>query len=210
VVRISTSGDSEPRVEAIAKNRKFHKKSMTKPKNQALEQWPISKLIPYARNPRKNDSVVNKMASSIQEFGFKIPVLARSTGEVIDGHLRLKAAQLLQIETVPVLLCDEWTEAQVKAFRLLVNRSSSWADWDEDLLSLEFADLKDFEFDLNLTGFDLSEVEGYLRGVTSPDEFVEYGEDINTEHQCPKCGYQWSGKVKAETQSTTTETHDKP
>ena len=89
----------------------------------AIEHWPIERLIPYARNPRKNDHAVDRMAASIQEFGFKVPVLARSSGEVIDGHLRLKAAQKLGITEVPVILCDDWSEAQVRAFRLLVNRS---------------------------------------------------------------------------------------
>src|SRR5665811_886387 len=64
------------------------------------------------RNPRKNDSAVDRMCASIREFGFKIPVLARSDGEIVDGHLRLKAAKKLAIAEVPVLLCDEWTPAQ--------------------------------------------------------------------------------------------------
>jgi ParB-like chromosome segregation protein Spo0J len=63
------------------------------------------------------------MAESIREFGFKIPVLARSSGDVVDGHLRLKAAEKLGLTEIPVILCDDWSEAQVKAFRLLVNRS---------------------------------------------------------------------------------------
>jgi ParB-like chromosome segregation protein Spo0J len=88
-----------------------------------VETWPLTRFVPYARNPRKNDHVVNRMAASIAEFGFKVPVLARSSGEVVDGHLRLKACQKLGITEVPVILCDDWTEAQVKAFRLLVNRS---------------------------------------------------------------------------------------
>ena len=76
--------------------------------------WPIDRLVLYARNPRKNDAVVDRMCSSIREFGFKIPVLARGDGEVVDGHLRLKAARKLGINDVPVILCDEWTPAQVK------------------------------------------------------------------------------------------------
>ncbi len=77
------------------------------------------------------------MIASIREFGFRIPVLARSNGEVVDGHLRLKAAQELGLTELPVILCDEWTQAQVKAFRLMVNRSASWADWDSELVTLE-------------------------------------------------------------------------
>src|ERR1700722_9984406 len=104
----------------------------TAPINQ-IQIWPIGRLVFYAKNPRKNDAAVDSMCSSIREFGFKIPVLARSDGTVVDGHLRLKAAKKLGITDIPVILCDEWSEAQVKAFRLMVNRSVSWADWDEDL-----------------------------------------------------------------------------
>ena len=97
------------------------------------------RLVPYLRNPRKNDAAVDRMCASIQEFGFKIPVLARSSGEVVDGHLRLKAAKKLGITEVPVILCDEWTEAQAKAFRLMVNRSVGWAEWDAELVRVRCA-----------------------------------------------------------------------
>ena len=90
---------------------------------QQIENWPIERLVEYPRNPRKNDKAVDRMCASIREFGFKIPVLARSDGEVVDGHLRLKAARKLGITEIPVILCEEWTPAQVKAFRLMVTRS---------------------------------------------------------------------------------------
>jgi hypothetical protein len=131
-----------------------------------IELWPTSRFIPYARNPRKNNHAVERMAASIREFGFKIPMLARSDGTVVDGHLRLKAAERLDIAELPVILCDEWSEAQVKAFRLMVNRSVTWAEWDEELLGLEFEDLRAFDYDLSLTGFDADE----LREYTEPDE----------------------------------------
>ena len=101
-------------------------------------------------------------SASIKEFGFKVPILARSGGEVVDGHLRLKAAQKLKMTEVPVVLCDEWTEAQVKAFRLMVNRSASWAEWDGELVALEMEDLQTLEFDLELTGFDPIEIDDFL------------------------------------------------
>jgi ParB-like chromosome segregation protein Spo0J len=82
------------------------------------------------------------MRASIREYGFVIPVLARSTGEVIDGHLRLKGAIAENMRQVPVIPCDDWTDAQVKAFRLMVNRSVNWADWDLGALALEFAELR--------------------------------------------------------------------
>lgn len=89
-----------------------------------IEYWPIDRLVFYARNPRKHEHAVPKMASLIKEFGFKVPVVARSDGAVVDGHLRLMAARHLGMETVPVVLADEWTEAQVKAFRIAVNKSA--------------------------------------------------------------------------------------
>jgi len=116
---------------------------------QRIEYWPIDRLVFYARNRRKNDAAVDRMCSSIREFGFKVPVLARSNGEVVDGHLRIKAALKLgswpggNTTCIPVILCDEWTPAQVKAFRLMVNRSVTWADWDEELLALELQELKE-------------------------------------------------------------------
>ncbi|MEF8729488.1 MAG: DNA modification methylase [Accumulibacter sp.] len=127
-----------------------------------LEHWPIERLIDYARNPRKNDHAVEQMASVITEFGFRIPVVAKSTGELVDGHLRLKAARRLGLTTVPVVLADELTDAQIKAFRLLANRSASWAQWDEALLALELEDLKLADFDLALTGFDEEEISRLL------------------------------------------------
>ncbi|MEP7354863.1 MAG: ParB N-terminal domain-containing protein, partial [Acidobacteriota bacterium] len=134
---------------------------------QQIETWSIDRLIPYERNPRKNDSAVERMCSSIREFGFKIPCLVRSNGEVVDGHLRLKAARKLEIADIPVILCDEWSPAQVKAFRLLVNRSVGWADWDEELLALELLEIQQADFDLDLTGFDPGEIEELLN---IPDE----------------------------------------
>jgi DNA modification methylase len=126
-----------------------------------VEYWPIEKLKDYERNPRKNDAAVKRMIASIMEFGFSVPVLAKSTGEVVDGHLRLKAARKLSMTEVPVIPCDGWTDAQVKAFRLMVNRSVSWADWDIELLAAEFGDLQALDFDLTLTGFDAREIDAF-------------------------------------------------
>jgi len=102
------------------------------------------------------------MCSSIREFGFKIPCLVRSSGEVVDGHLRLKAARELRMAEIPVILCDEWSEAQVKAFRLMVNQSATWAEWDDELLAAELQQLQDLHFDLDLTGFNSDEIDQYL------------------------------------------------
>jgi DNA modification methylase len=129
-----------------------------------IEHWPLSRLLPYARNPRKNDHAVEQMAAVITEFGFRIPLVAKSNGELIDGHLRLKGAQRLGLETVPVALADELTDAQIKAFRLLANRSAAWAEWDNELLGLELAELQDGGFDLGLTGFSSDEWDALING----------------------------------------------
>src|SRR5215471_10316546 len=135
-----------------------------------IQNWPIDKLVFYARNPRKNDAAVDRMCGSIREFGFKIPVLACSSGEVVDGHLRLKAARKLGINEVPVILCDEWSEAQVKAFRLMVNRSVTWAAWDDELLASELKDIQAMGFDLALTGFAVGEIDDLLAAAQLQDE----------------------------------------
>ena len=80
-----------------------------------IEQWPIGRLIPYENNPRKNDDAVPRMVTVIREFGFRVPVLAKSTGDLVDGHLRLKAAMALGLDTVPVITVDDMSLEQVRA-----------------------------------------------------------------------------------------------
>lgn len=143
---------------------------------EKIEQWEIDRLIPYARNPRKNDHAVDRIASAIREFGFKVPIIAKSNGDVVDGHLRLKAAQKLGMDTVPVVIADDLTDAQVKAFRISVNRMAEFAEWDNELLGLELAELEEMDFDIELTGFDSLELNGLLgygekdRGLTLDEE----------------------------------------
>jgi hypothetical protein len=133
-----------------------------------LEHWPPDRLVGYARNPRKNDCVVDRMCEAIREFGFRIPIVAKSDGTVVDGHLRLKAALALGTPTVPVVLADDLSEAQIRAFRLLANRSATWAEWDDELLALELSELADAEFDLALTGFDQREIDELLNLLDAP------------------------------------------
>ena len=137
--------------------------------NLRIEMWPVEKLIPYPNAIRKNDHAVRRMIALIQEFGFKLPLLIRGGGEIVDGHLRWKAAKKLKLAEVPVIRCDEWSEAQVKAFRLAVNRSASWAEWDLKVLTQELADLQELNFDLALTGFDQIEIERLLPTLGGDD-----------------------------------------
>ncbi len=140
------------------------------PSDRTIEILPVEKLVPYIRNPRNNDGAVKRMVASIREFGFKIPLLVRSDGEIVDGHLRLKAALKLGMTEVPIIRCDEWSPAQVKAFRLMINRSATWAEWDEELLALEFGELEELNFDLSLTGFDPREIDMFMAAYTAGDD----------------------------------------
>jgi len=93
-----------------------------------VEQWPIDRPIEYARNSRKNDAKVDQMAAAIREFGFRIPIVAKSDGSVVDGHLRLKAVRKLGLTEVPVALADELTDAQIKAFGARTRRPEGSAN----------------------------------------------------------------------------------
>lgn len=137
---------------------------------QQLEEWKVSDLIEYARNPRKNDHAVDKVAAAIREFGFRVPILAKSDKTVIDGHLRLKAAKKLGLEVVPVMLCDDMTDAQIKAFRISVNRVAEFAEWDNDLLRIELDELSEMDFDVELTGFTFDEIDGLDFGENQDSE----------------------------------------
>jgi DNA modification methylase len=129
-----------------------------------IEMRAIDTVTAYQRRLRKSDHAVERMADAIREFGFKIPILIRGNGEIVDGHLRVKAAQKLGMTELPVIVCDEWTPAQVRAFRLMVNRSTAWATWDLEAVKLELEDLKALDVDLSFTGFDPREIDDLLFG----------------------------------------------
>ena len=148
-------------------------------------------LIEYSRNPRNNDDVVDKMVACIKEFGFRIPIVAKSDGNVVDGHLRLKAARKLGLEEVPVVIADDLSEAQIKAFRLLANQSANWAEWDEELLKLEFQELEELNFDLSLTGFELSEIEQYLKENEETNDSSDDSEEPENLPITSKLGDLW-------------------
>ena len=139
-----------------------------------FQTWPIDRCVDYARNPRKNDHAVDGVAAAIREFGFRVPIVAKSDGTIVDGHLRLKAARKLGLTEVPVILADDMTDAQIKAFRLSVNKVAEWAEWDAGLLSLELQDLEEMGFDLSLTGFSADELSAMMgvdgtEGLTDDD-----------------------------------------
>src|SRR5436309_1721956 len=125
--------------------------------------WPIEKPIPYARNSRKiPQRAIDKVAASIQEFGWRQVVVVDKNSVIICGHTRLLAAKKLGLAQVPVHVADNLTPAQVKAYRLMDNRSHEEADWDLELLGPELEELKGLDLDLELTGFDERAIEDLL------------------------------------------------
>jgi hypothetical protein len=142
--------------------------------------WPLEKIIPYARNARKIPlQAVDKVAASIREFGWRQPIVVDRHGVIICGHTRLLAAYKLGLREAPVHVAANLTPAQVRAYRLLDNRSHDESSWDDELVGLELVDLKGLGFDLDMTGFDLHEVDEYLAraegrgGLTDPDAVPE-------------------------------------
>ena len=125
----------------------------------------INDLIPYGKNPRKNSKAVKYVANSIQEFGFKVPIVIDSDNVVVCGHTRLLASKKLGLEKVPCIIADDLTDEQIKAFRLADNKVSEQSEWDIGLLNEELddilnVDMSDFGFDI-FSMDDLEEMEGY-------------------------------------------------
>ena len=124
-----------------------------------IEQRDVKSLIPYARNARTHsDEQVDQIAASINEWGWTTPVLIDPDNVIIAGHGRIMAAQKLGLETVPCMIADGWTEAQKKAYIIADNKLALNAGWDNELLAVEFGELKQLDYDLELTGFGLDEI----------------------------------------------------
>ena len=136
--------------------------------------WSIDRIKPYNQNPRKiTDKAIEVVAESIKNFGFKNPILGDKDGVIIAGHTRRLAAQKLGLESVPVIVCDDLTEQQVKALRLADNKTSEFSEWDPEMLDAELLEVSDM--DMQAFGFDTSEPPA----VVVEDDFDEEKESIN-------------------------------
>jgi len=153
---------------------------------QKIEILPAADLVPYARNSRTHDDAqVAQIAASIKEFGFTNPILIDEDGGIIAGHGRLSAARKLGIDEVPCLRLGHLTDAQKRAYVIADNRLALNAGWDEEMLKVEFAELGDLGFDLELTGFDAKEIDVFLAdpleaGLTDDDAVPDVPEEPTT------------------------------
>lgn len=133
-----------------------------------IEQRPIEAIRPYPNNPRNNKKAVAAVAASIKEFGFKVPIVVDTAGVIITGHTRREAALSLGMKTVPVIVADDLTEAQIRAFRLADNKVSEFSEWDEDALAEELAQL-----DEAALGIDMADVGFEMEDAPSADDFSD-------------------------------------
>lgn len=146
-----------------------------------IRELRITELREYENNPRNNDGAVDAVAASIDEFGFKVPVIIDSDNVIVAGHTRVKAAKKLGMETVPCIIADDLTPEQIKAFRLADNKVGELAGWDWSKLEDELAGL---EMDMSLFGFHVDE-------EIDIDSFFEEHEAKEKEPKtvtCPHCG----------------------
>ena len=115
----------------------------------------LHELIPYEKNARKNDKAVPLVAKSIEQFGFKVPIVIARNNVIVCGHTRYKAAHALGIEEVPCIIADDLTDQQIKAYRLADNKVAEVSKWDKGILSLEMNEI--FDFDMSDFGFEIAD-----------------------------------------------------
>ena len=127
------------------------KKPCRKQDATRIEILPISEILPYAKNPRKNEKSVKFVKESIRQFGFKVPIIIDSKREIVCGHTRLLAAKSLGLSEVPCIVADDLTDEQIKAFRLADNKVGEFSDWDIELLNNELSEIA--EIDMGDFGF---------------------------------------------------------
>lgn len=150
---------------------------MSKHTNPAdkVERWDINRLVPYAKNSRTHsDAQVAQIAASIREWGWTTPILVDDDGGIIAGHGRLQAARLLKMTEVPVVVASGWSDAQKRAYVIADNKIALNAEWDDELLKIELAELDSLEFDLSLLGWG-DELPEFAE---APDYTVLDGEDL--------------------------------
>jgi ParB-like chromosome segregation protein Spo0J len=155
-----------------------------------------AELTAYELNSRQHsEEQIEQIAASIMEFGFTNPVLVDSENGIIAGHGRVLAAIKLELDAIPTITLEDLTEEQKKAYVIADNQLALNGKWDKDILKMELKALEAAGFDLGIIGFDESELADFMFDDPPPKDFKEFDEDIATDHRCPKCGYEWSGKV---------------
>ena len=151
-----------------------------------VEMWSLDRIKPDEKNPRINDAAVAAVVQSINEFGFRQPIVVDPDGVIIVGHTRWKAAKQLNLAEVPVHIATDLEPEAVKAYRIADNRTGENAKWDYDLLPIEVGELQQVGFDCELLGFNSDELAklldpGVNEGLCDPEEVPEPPDDPVTQ-----------------------------
>lgn len=162
-----------------------------------IKSMKLEELKVYENNPRKNDEAVPYVAASIKEFGFKVPIIIDKDKVIIAGHTRYKAAKELKLKTVPVIVADDLTEDQVKAFRLIDNKTQELSSWDFGKLLDELNSLID---DIDMTQFGFAPIGEEEEGGDKASQDLDQGEELDLddfedekfECTCPACGFRFN------------------
>lgn len=159
-------------------------------------QVPLAALKAYDNNAKRHTpEQIEAVKASIREFGFRNPVIAwhdaDGQAEIVAGHARCKAAEELGMDTVPVVFCDDLTDAQRRALTLVDNQTTMMTGWDEDLLAYELDVLAD-DFDMAEFGFDLELQEQAMPTANAGEVDTSGFDDEEFEHECPRCKFKFN------------------
>lgn len=161
-------------------------------------EWKLTKIKPYENNPRKNDAAVDKVAASIEAFGFKVPIIVDRNGVIVAGHTRLKAAEKLGLKTAPVIVAEDLDEEQARQYRIVDNKTGELSSWNYERLLKEIDAVDDM--DIDFLEFGAGEKEDDQKEVTEKTSNLDEGEEIDLtdfddetfENECPYCGFMWN------------------
>ena len=146
-----------------------------------IKMMNVEDLIPYINNPRRNENAIDKVASSIKEFGFKVPIVIDKDKVVVTGHTRLLASKKLGLEQVPCVVADDLSKAQIKAFRLADNKVSEFSTWDMELLKVELEELEELNFEVSDLGFEFMSMDQL--DIPTFDDFDDEDEEEEEEEE---------------------------
>lgn len=145
----------------------------------------IEEIQPYMNNPRINDGAVNAVTASIKQFGWKQPIVIDKDGVIVAGHTRYKAAQKLEMATIPCVIADDLTEEEIRAYRLADNKTVELSEWDFAVLDEELSGI--INIDMSIMGFENPTID-FVDEIAA---FQKIDEKKALEHKCPVCGYEW-------------------
>tara|TARA_Y100001937_G_scaffold30774_2_gene44170 strand:- start:2320 stop:3627 length:1308 start_codon:yes stop_codon:yes gene_type:complete len=157
-----------------------------------IQNIPVDKIIPYKQNPRKNDDAVNIVKKSLKEFGFQQPLVLDANYEIVVGHTRYNAALKLGMNEIPCILAEHLSNEQIKAYRIMDNKSAEYSKWNTDLLTKEIIELLESDYDISLTGFTQNELKDMDINVDL-DDLASQG--LSDEDDVPEISGEYVNKV---------------